>query len=339
MKRATLVAVAVLFAALAFSQQTQEPKDLQETAKTFLREGDFKNAILVLNRAISQDGNNFELKKDLAYAYFLQRDYVKALEVAKPFADNPEADVQAFQILGMVYNAVEETKDAEKMYRAAIKKYPSSGVLYNNYGELLWKKRNFAEAAKQWEKGIEVDPNYSGNYYNAAKYHYFTADKVWGLIYGEMFVNLESYSTRTPEIKTLLLDGYKKLFQDADLAKNQNLKNGFVKAYLDNMKNQAATVSGGVTPESLSAVRTRFILDWFQKDAPRLPLRLFEYQQQLLKEGMFEAYNQWIFGAAKDLTAYQNWTTTHAEEYNKFDKFQKNRVFKVPANQYYASSK
>ncbi len=75
---------------------------------------------------------------------------------------------------------------------------------------MLWSKKDFKEAVKQWEKGIEVDPNHSGNYYNAAKYYYFTQDKVWSIVYGEIFVNLESYSKRTPEIKTILLNSYKK---------------------------------------------------------------------------------------------------------------------------------
>jgi hypothetical protein len=49
-----------------------------------------------------------------------------------------------------------------------------------------------------------VDPNYSSNYYNACKFYYLTVDKVWSLIYGEIFVNLESYSKRTPEVKKIL---------------------------------------------------------------------------------------------------------------------------------------
>ncbi|WP_315819654.1 hypothetical protein [Paraflavitalea speifideaquila] len=185
-------------------------------------------------------------------------------------------------------------------------------------------------------KGIELDPTHSGNYYNAAKYYYFTKDKIWALVYGEIFVNLESYSKRTPEIKTVLLDSYKKLFTDSDLAKNQDVKNEFVKAWLDIMQTQSGYMAtNGVTPETLSAIRTKFVVSWFEKYAKRLPFRLYEYQQQLLKSGMFEAYNQWIFGTTANLTAYENWTKTHTEEYNQFNTFQHNRVFKLPAGQYY----
>jgi len=60
--------------------------------------------------------------------------------------------------------------------------------------------------------------------------------------------------------------------------------------------------------------------------------------RQLLQEGMFEAYNHWIFTAAGNLAAFDNWTKTHTEAYNAFSGFQRGRVFKLPAGQYYQSN-
>ncbi len=330
------VAAILCLSVSAITAQEQDWKVLQEKAKAFTRQGDYSNAIMVLNRALEKESGNLELKKDLAFTYYLNRDYVKALEVAKPLPEQQDADVQSYQILGLVYKAIEEAKDAEKMYKAALKKFPNSGVLYSEYGEMLWSKKSYTDAIKQWEKGIEVDPSHSGNYYNASKYYFFTKDKIWALVYGEIFVNIESYSKRTAEIKIVLLDSYKKLFTDSDLGKNQDSKNDFVKAWLDIMKTQSAYVAtNGVTPETLSAIRTKFVVSWFEKNAKRFPYRLFDYQQQLLKSGMFEAYNQWLFGTTANLAAYENWTKTHPEEYNQFNTFQHNRVFKLPAGQYY----
>jgi hypothetical protein len=50
---------------------------------------------------------------------------------------------------------------------------------------------------------------------------------------------------------------------------------------------------------------------------------------------MFDAYNQWIFGAAQNLAAYQTWINNHSAEYSEFSRFQKGRTFKLPAKQYY----
>jgi hypothetical protein len=306
-----------------------------KTAKAFIRQGDFNNAIVVLNRALETDKDNLELKKDLAFAYYMQRDFSKSMSVIKPVVESSGADIQTYQILGMVYKALDEKRDAERMYRAALRKFPESGVLYNDYGELLWSKNDFIPASRQWLKGIQTDRNYPGNYYNAAKYYYMSEDKVWGLIYGEIFLNLESYSKRTPEIKRMLVEGYKKLFSETDLTKNQDTKNDFVKAYLEILKANSQVVDGGITPDALTALRTRFVLAWYDKQNTKFPFRLFDYHRQLAKAGLFDAYNQWIFGAAGNLSVFQQWTTTHSDEYNQFTKFQKNRVFKMPEGQWY----
>jgi Tfp pilus assembly protein PilF len=328
-----------LLIALSFSSiaQQQQADSLHQIAKGYMRSGDYSNAIVVLGRAVNLDPQNLDILKELAFTYYLQKNYSQAMETAKPLVERKDADVQCYQILGMVYKAIEESKECEKMYKQGIKRFPTSGVLYNEYGEMLWAKQDF-EAIKQWEKGIELDPNYSSNYYNACKYYYFTYDKVWSLVYGEIFVNLESYSKRTPEIKDILVQGYKKLFSDPKLQKNQNAKNAFVEAYLSVMTNQSSAVSTGISAESLTALRSRFILEWFTQYSAKFPFRLFEYNRQLLKEGMFDAYNQWIFGASQNLPAFQTWTGTHADEYSRFINFQQGRILKLPAGQYYQTS-
>jgi Tfp pilus assembly protein PilF len=326
----------IIFSFIMFAASAQDAKELQETARNFMRSGDYPNAVLVLQKAIQLDNKSLDLQKDLAMAYYLSRDYAKGKEVVKILVERTDADVQCYQLAGNIYKALEEAKECERIYKKALKQFPGSGALYNEYGELLWGKGN-SDAINQWEKGIETDPNYSGNYYNAARYYFVTTDKVWALIYGEMFVNMESYSTRTAEIKTLLLDGYKKFFtSDAALNKKEGQnKNEFTKAFTDNLNKNASVITSGVTPETLVMLRSRFILDWFEKEAARFPNRLFEHQRQLLQEGMFDAYNQWLFGAADNLAYYESWTKTHPDEYEQFTKLQRNKLFKVPQGQYY----
>lgn len=331
MKKYFTIILSVL-TTVAFAQD-QDAKALHETAKTYMKQGDYSNALLVLNKALQQQPDNLDLLKDQAFTYYLAEDYTRSQAVSKKLLDRKDADPQTYQIAAMSYKML-DNKELDKLYKKGLKLFPNSGPLYSEYGELLWSKQDFT-AIKQWEKGIEVDPNYSGNYYNAARYYYLTMDKVWSIVYGEIFVNLESYSKRTVEIEGLLLDSYKKLFTDADMQKNQDMKNPFVAAYIDNISKQASVATEGIRPASLTMIRTRFALNWFEKNNNTLPFRLFDYHRQLLREGMFEAYNQWLFGSTQNLTDFQAWTRTHADEYNKFINFQKGRVFKLPANQYY----
>ena len=325
-----------LSASLITSAQPDDVKKLHETAKSFMRTGDFDNAIIVLTRALQQDKKNIELEKDLVMSYYFKRDYAKALEGAESLIQREDADVISYQIAGNVYKALEDVKECDKMYKKALKKFPKSGPLYSEYGELLWATKDFS-AIKQWEEGIRSDPGYGGNYYNAALFYFYAKDKVWSLIYGEIFVNMESFSERGAAMKQMLLQGYKeKLFADPDIMKGEEKnKSEFAKVFLQSIGKQSSLTSKGITTETLTMIRTRFILDWYENNAAKYPFRLFDYHRQLLQEGMFNAYNQWLFGASENVAAYDNWTRAHAEEYNGFTAFQKSRIFKIPAGQYY----
>lgn len=297
-----------------------------------MKTGDHDNAILVLNKAIQTDPDNEQLIQDLALAYYYKKDFTQAKTYAKKLADRDDADVTSYQIAGTVYRALEETKEAEKVYKKAMKKSPASGALYSEYGEMLWSK-NDDGAIKQWEKGIEMDPSYAGNYYHAATYYHFTKNKVWPIIYGEIFVNMEYLTERATEIKKMLLSEYKeKLFLNSTDDKKPS---PFASAVAETFAKQASLTGKGLTVETLTMIRTKFILDWFAKYGDQYPFRLFDYQRQLIREGMFEAYNQWLFGPVENLSQFDQWTKTNAEAYKKFSTFQRNRIFKMPPRQFY----
>lgn len=323
----------LLLCSFLIKAQTQDPKEMQANAKEYMRTGDYGNATLLLVKALEQSPNDFSIAQDLALNYYFDKENTKALETIKPLLDRSDADDQTYQIAGNIYKALNQAKDAEALYKKGIKRFSKSGFLYNEYGELLSSLQNNA-AINQWEKGIEMDPSYSANYYNAAKYYYFTTDKIWSVIYAEIFVNIEPLSSRTTEVKSLLLDSYKKLFSSG-LENNTDGKTGFENAFLQSMSKAKEDAATGISAESLTMIRTRFNLDWFEKYSSKYPFKLFDYQQQLLREGIFPAYNQWIFGASQNLTTYQNWTMANATEYNEFSTFQKGRIFKIPVGQYY----
>jgi tetratricopeptide (TPR) repeat protein len=313
---------------------SQTANELRETARSFLQQSDFSNAILVLNRALQMEPKNIDIIKDLSLAYYFQKDNARALEIIKPILDGEDADDQCYQIAGNIYKQLEQTKESEKLFRRGIKKFPASGAMYNELGEILWTQQDYS-AIKQWEKGIQVDPGFSTNYFNASKFYYLSTDKVWSILYGEIFINIEPNSSKSAEIKGIVLEGYKKLFVETDLSKPAEGAGEFEKAFLQIMNKQSNIAAGGINAESLTMIRTRFILDWYSLQKEAMPFRLFEQQRQLLQEGMFDAYNQWIFGAAQNLTAYQNWVSNNKTAHQEFIRFQQGRVFKIPAGQYY----
>jgi Flp pilus assembly protein TadD len=105
----------LLFLIAATSLFAQSAKDLHETARTFIQQGDYANAVLVLNRASQIDPADIDITKDLALSYYLQKDNDKALETIKPLLDKNDADDQSFQIAGNIYKQLAQTKECEKL--------------------------------------------------------------------------------------------------------------------------------------------------------------------------------------------------------------------------------
>ena len=320
---------------LAVNLFAQDAAALHETGRGFMRQGDFPAALQAFDKALAIKPDDIDILKDKAFVYYLQRDFAATIELSKKITAREDADAQSFQILGLAYKAIAETKESEKMYKKALARFPKSGALNCDYGEFI-SASDPAEAIKYWEKGIEADPNYSGNYYFATKYYAQKGNIIWGLLYAEIFVNIESLSKRSEEIKTILFGGYRKLFDDLSIL-DYPKQNGtpFEKAVAQNLADLTAFARFGITPEMLTALRTRFILNWYSNsNSKSLIFPLFEYQRRLLRQGHFDAYNQWLIGTNADAQKYTQWVQQHGEEVKGFQQYQRSNLFKVPAGQY-----
>lgn len=340
-----LLALFVFSASFCFAQSDQDADTLRQAAKTYLQQGDYENAISVLDKALQRQPNDLQITEDLLFANYLKRDFAKALEIGKPLVLRKDADVQSFQLLGLVYKAIAQDDEAENLYKIGLKKFPNEGVLYSEYGELLANKK-MDMAVNLWEKGVQADPNHSSNYYFLAKQYSLKGEYIWSILYAEMFLNMESFTGRSTEMKNLLLEQYKKYFVSGYTPPKVSGKKGvdkkadrkfvqFTTAVAETLNKQQSQVNVGITPESLTAIRTRFILDWYNTHGNTFPFRLFEHQRQLLQEGMFEAYNYWLFGPAANIKSYQTWQQYHPEELKTFLGFIRSKVFKVPEGQQY----
>lgn len=331
----------ILLATVFFPLQAQEQtaKLLQETAKTLMQKGDLTNAVLILEQAKKQEPDNIEILRDLCFANYLKRDFAKAIEVGKELVEKPNADQQSFQVLGLSYKALASYKECGKLYRTALRKFPNSGVIYNEYAELFALENELDEAIVQWEKGIELDPGYSSNYYNATMYYVKKNNWIRAVLYGELFLNLESYSTRTEEIKNHLFGAYKSLLSPTTVQQllNEKSTSVFEKNILAIFAKSVADNKQTIGVNELISIRTRFLLEWLQGKQKNYPFRLFDHQQYLINQGLFEAYNYWLFSTSIGEEAYQAWKKAHMKESEGFTVFQQSRVFKIPAGEYYFS--
>ncbi|MBX9734320.1 MAG: tetratricopeptide repeat protein [Chitinophagaceae bacterium] len=291
--------ISVLFTLTAHAQTS---KELIEKAKIFTGQGDFENAISALQKARIADPESAEVVQSLSFVYFLQRDFAKAIEIGKIAITMPKAEEQAYQILGLSYKSIASYREASKMYQVALKKFPNSGVIYNEYAENLALEGNQKAAIALWEEGIAKAPNFSGNYFNAVRYYDGKEELEKSMYYAEVFLNLESYSARTTEIKNIL-----------------------VKAYT-----QYLHMGSSITIEQIQVYRKELFNKFTANEKkPFLPGELYEHWKYLNAQGIFEAYNQWLLGETLNKPLFTNWVAAHPKEWDSFIAFQKSRVFKL----------
>jgi tetratricopeptide (TPR) repeat protein len=324
----------ILVCAFFVPAMGQDANRLHELGKNYMIEGDYVNAESLLFEAYQKDTTNLVFAKDLTLCLYFQKELKKALKIMLPKIESGTADNQCFQITGNIYRAMKQYDQMELLYKTGLKKFPEDGALYNEMGELLAIRKN-PNCISYWEKGIEKDPSYPRNYFNACRYYAESGD-VAGLLYGEMYVTMDPFSTKSSEMKEILLKSYRNFYAIRDVESFNKNKSKFDQRVSALLLNQVRDTTIPLQTQSLIMYRTGFILDWYnEKNADKFPYQLFERLRFMLREGIFEAYNQWLFGSAENLTSFQLWTQLHQEEYNRFLEFIKKNSSPFPKAQYY----
>lgn len=331
-----------LAAAQVINWPTPEVEQLYNQARGFLSNGNIRQAIPVYQQAINLAPDVVILYRDLGNAYYLMGNYEGADKTLEPVIESGRADEQCYQIAAASKSAQKEEKKARKVLDAGIRKYPHSGLLYHDYGKMYDDKNEEEDALKYWLAGIAADPAYRVNYYEAARTYMITSKPVWAILYGELFVNMEPQTPRGNETRKMLLAAYRKLYAATGSSElkafgktSQEAPATFEAAVYDTYRKLAPVVSDGINTESLTMLRTRFIIDWNARYAAKYPYTLFSLQDEMLRDGQFDAYNQWLFGRAESAAFYASWTGFHPEAIPALTAWQSSRPLRPTASDAY----
>lgn len=324
----TIVALFLLASQKCFAQEFSSPEIAQmyEQGKATMSRGNTTEAVAIFQKILPLEPNHFLVKKSLAQAYQLSGNHKNALIILDPLFVANSADAECYKIAAAAYLGDNDEKKAGKILNEGLQKNPTSGMLFYEQGLLFKQQKNYDDALKSWLDGIAADPNYHLNYHEAAIAYVQTDNVVWAIIYGEIFVNKEPNTKRANDTRILILDAYQKLFFTP--SKNvsgerllQQEASNFEEAVKKTYLGLFFVVSDGITTENLTMLRSRFMISWSDNYSSKYPFSLYQYHTQLITNGHFDVYNQWLFGKAESPENYKNWATTFESDMKLFEQF------------------
>ena len=348
-----LIAVQISYA------QTNKEKALNNVKQALIFEdnGKLNEALKLLEEAVKFDSESLDISYELAVGYYTNGDFNKAKDILEKLLVRKDVIASVYHLLGNTYDKLANVEKSIATYLNGITKFPEAGELYLEMGTMYLSRKEYSPAIAYYEKGIQSNPAFASNYYWAAKIFCNSDEAVWGMIYGELFLNLERNSKRTDEISKLLFDTYKKkirfprdsIFQVNfskpgtyvvfDTARNKK-KTPFSKAVYEPTLMLALLNEKNIDMNSLARIRKYFVESYFKSGTyQNFPNVLFDFQYRVLKAGHWDAYSRWILFKG-DEAAGNQWVNANKQKWDNFVKwFLKNKLlldnnYKFYSNQY-----
>jgi len=297
-------------------------------AKKLMAEGSMNAAARLLKHLHKANPNELEITKDLSIVLHYLKSDQKSWNYMRSVIKDSTADDQCFQIAVNALKVLNRKEDVVAYLRLGLDRFPQSGPLFNEMGNYLASQRSDS-ALWYWESGIRLDPAYARNYYYAAKYLAVSEDWLKAFLLGTYFLNLENSGEKHIEIKALVADAHKNWIEDL-LKSDGTTQTLPVLHRLDKLaRTQKSQLAQGNTTMDLIAFHVRLVFDWFNNNPDSISIKLLDHHRQLLREGHFESYMQWLLGASTNQVVFQRWYALNDRAYHAFKQYLQKHPFKA----------
>ncbi len=294
----------------------------------FIIAKNYPSAITILKQAMILDPENTQLPEALGRVLFLNGQYDEAINTLKAIVEKATADnINTYHYLTLAYLCEGKTKPAMKYADLGLEKFISSGLLYNDKGKINVLNGNNKEALTSYLNGIDHSCIFSENYKDASQIYFKYGKNLLGAIYLEIYLNLPHDTTYDDTLKKQLYQGWENICKYNIVDKNTKKENSvafwekpnYEMAISTELFELSPTTSDGVSTENLTMLRTRFVMNYLKKyRATKLDFGLFDWQNEMIKNGKFDIYNEWLFGKAESEAGFNAWNTFHPGDMNRF---------------------
>lgn len=338
-----------------------------DRAIRLMDDGLYEESEALLQAVLEEDAGNYRAWYEMAFLYYMQKDYTTAVRIIEKLKTSPGVQDGAYQLLGNAYDYLGERDKAVAAYREGLERFPRSGKLYLEMGNIASSERKYPDALALYEQGVAAQPAFPSNYYHLANLFFNSSEPVWGVFYGELFLNLERGSRRTRQISRELYNAYIRaitiepgdepgektlsvIFGRNDeiyMTADSLLQVPFGTAIYEPLAGKSfPPEADSVDLASLNRMRCDFVDNYYAlmddlrgKVAfiPDTPNVLLDYQRRIARAGHMEAYNYWLLKEG-DPEQAAAWCEGHRSEWDVFMAWFRENPLELDAQHYFHRS-
>jgi hypothetical protein len=323
----------LIFLITCFTAFSQNDKELAKKALEILQKKDFDKAIMLFDSAFTISGN-YDYLYEKALVHYKRKEFKLTAEIIEDILDNSKPKELHYQLLGSAYDFQGDKQKALNVLRAGLLKFPNSARLQYELGITEFGQSNLKAAVTYWDNAINADPYFANTYFQLMKETYNNDRKIYALLFAEIFLNLPAEDEKKKEASSLIYNTYSKSIEsnesetqtdfteyvgdyDTEDAANYPFRIAF-QQIADKVYKPSLTVGF----DEIYKFRKDFLEMWFEQGFNELfPNPVFEYQKQLLDEGLFEAYSYMLMSSG-DLENFKIFVKSNSGKFQEFFNWQ-----------------
>ncbi len=366
-KRTIVSLLTCIFCTLTvFSQNyplSLEDKEKLNHAIELVDGGKVDSSLYILEALVKKYPKNYIVNYEYAFSLVRKGDYKGANKTVRKLENHPEANDALHAMIGNTYDFMGQPDKALKAYQNGLKKFPNSGLLYVEQGNVYFNQQKYEEALNYYEHCIEMAPMYPTGYLRASMIYLSSSEPIWGMIYAEMFSLLKPNARECRALcdgSVAALRKNIKMLGDTALQVSLTYKNSIYiqkKPKADDLLNALSTALTAFEVKyehhvfeavKLIGYKDTIDFDLFCKIRQNVAdsivktdysLGLFKFQKSIIDAGFWQAYNMLIYGKSfpteyaafmadeekvNQLKAFMTWYNTAANFPNEQEPVSKN---------------
>lgn len=314
-------------------------------------QGNFDYAVDLLSSNVKKYKTSKPLRNELANIYYRQDLFKKSLKQCKVYERKFGSTPAIIQLKAHNFINLGKLDKTKRMLKDGLEQFIDEGLLYVELGRLAMHRERYEEAIDWFEEGVKEAPNYSGNYYWASKIYLQSTEELWGLFYGELFMNLDPLSQRASEISSLLFETLNReivFYNDTSISVNICKDANFSIPYEDTadyisygqdiiepLFKSSLTGFNHLSLRNIDYFRKRVLSNYEKLDSTGYPDHfLFNFYEELNRQGHFEAYNYWLFMMGNP-QEFEAWERDNSSQWKLFINWYEKYQFQIDKGDYY----